>query len=79
MVTWFDESRLDDESVLALRDAVFQRGQKPLERERNFRNEAEVHLSADQDGIRGDESRIATHHLHETDAIARGFGFDVGG
>ena len=40
--------------------------------------ETEVHLAVDEHRIGRDESRVASHQLHQADAVARGLGLGVG-
>ena len=69
----------DDHGVAAAFEAPPQRGQEPLERERDLGHQAEVHLAVDEHRVGGDESRVAAHQLHEADAVARRLGLGVGG
>ena len=69
----------DDDGVAAALEPLAQRGEQPLERERNLGHEAEVDLAIDEHAVRGDEARVAAHQLHEADAVARALGLGVGG
>ncbi len=67
--------------VRPLEHPLFQRGEKAVlavERQRDFRDEGEIHVLTGDRGPGSDESGVATHELDQGDAVMNAVRFGVG-
>ncbi len=71
----------NDYCMPPLQHAAMQDGQQPalaFQLERYFRNQSEVYFLTGQGRAGGDEAGVASHQLHDADAVGHAMCFHVG-